>query len=189
MLRWMAPFLSFTAEEAWKVLRRRAESIFTQTYTELGTPDEALLAKWNRIREIRDVVNKEIEAVRADGKVGSSLQANVAAARQPPDDHALLASLGDDLKFVFITSAVELVAGDDAADAAVHGQRRHQVRALLALARRRRPRPGAPDDLRPLHQQPVRRRRSPEASPDGPQFDAFMRAARQRHAGPGSAWR
>jgi isoleucyl-tRNA synthetase len=110
MLRWMAPFLSFTAEEAWKFVGN-GESIFTQVFSDLGTPDEALLAKWSRIREIRDNVNKEIETVRAAGQVGSSLQANVTLVA-PAEDHALLASLGDDLKFVFITSAVELAAGD-----------------------------------------------------------------------------
>jgi isoleucyl-tRNA synthetase len=67
-------------------------------------PDEALLAKWGRIREIRDIVNKEIEAVRAAGQVGSSLQATLSLGL-PPQDLALLASLGEDLKFVFITSA------------------------------------------------------------------------------------
>ncbi|MGJ7580873.1 isoleucine--tRNA ligase [Variovorax sp. RHLX14] len=113
MLRWMAPFLSFTAEEAWKFVSTAApgESIFTQTYSDLGTPDEALLAKWTRIREIRDVVNKDIESVRTGGTVGSSLQANVVLTAEP-QDHALLASLGDDLKFVFITSSVDLLAGD-----------------------------------------------------------------------------
>ncbi|NML87362.1 isoleucine--tRNA ligase [Polaromonas sp.] len=109
MLRWMAPFLSFTAEEAWKIFGN-SDSIFIETYTEIPAPDEALLAKWSRIREIRDAVNKDIEALRADGKVGSSLQANVTL-EVSPADHALLASLGDDLKFVFITSAIDLVAG------------------------------------------------------------------------------
>ncbi|MDI1270013.1 MAG: isoleucine--tRNA ligase [Polaromonas sp.] len=109
MLRWMAPFLSFTAEEAWKVFGS-SESIFMETYADLAAPDEALLAKWTRIRELRDAVNKDIEALRADGKVGSSLQAKVTL-EVAPDDHALLASLGDDLKFVFITSAIDLIAG------------------------------------------------------------------------------
>jgi isoleucyl-tRNA synthetase len=108
MLRWMAPFLSFTAEEAWKIFGA-SDSIFIETYVDLGTPDEALLAKWSRIRVVRDGVNKDIEALRADGKVGSSLQANVAL-QVNPDNHALLASLGDDLKFVFITSAINLIA-------------------------------------------------------------------------------
>jgi isoleucyl-tRNA synthetase len=110
MLRWMAPFLSFTAEEAWKVFGA-SESIFMETYADLGAPDAALLAKWSRIREIRDAVNKDIEALRAEGQVGSSLQANVAL-QVNAADHALLASLGDDLKFVFITSALELSEGD-----------------------------------------------------------------------------
>ncbi len=109
MLRWMAPFLSFTAEEAWTVFGH-SESIFLETYAELAGPDEALLAKWTRIREIRDAVNKDIEALRADGKVGSSLQAEVSL-EVAADDHALLASLGHDLKFVFITSAIDLIAG------------------------------------------------------------------------------
>ncbi len=108
MLRWMAPFLSFTAEEAWKDFGH-SESIFLETYAQLAPVDDALIAKYSRIRELRDAVNKDIEALRAQGQVGSSLQANVVLA-VPPQDHALLATLGDDLKFVFITSAIELEA-------------------------------------------------------------------------------
>lgn len=108
MLRWMAPFLSFTAEEAWKVFGS-SESIFMETYAEFPAPDAALLAKWSRIRELRDAVNKDIETLRADGKVGSSLQANVVL-EVPAEDRALLAGLGEDLKFVFITSAIEVAA-------------------------------------------------------------------------------
>ena len=110
MLRWMAPFLSFTAEEAWELVGD-GHSIFAQTYSRFDAPDEALLAKWSRIRAIRDGVNKEIELVRTEGKVGSSLQANVTLTTTP-EDHALLASLGEDLKFVFITSAIDLAADD-----------------------------------------------------------------------------
>ena len=108
MLRWMAPFLSFTAEEAWAVFGA-SESIFMETYTEFGEPDAALLAKWSRIRELRDIVNKDIEVLRADGKVGSSLQAEVTLGVNE-GDHALLSSLGEDLKFVFITSLLKLQA-------------------------------------------------------------------------------
>ncbi len=110
MLRLMAPFLSFTAEEAWQNFGG-SESIFMETFSDLGTPNEALLAKWTRIREIRDHVNKDIETLRADGKVGASLQACVTL-QAAPEDHALLASLGNDLKFVFITSQLILEAGD-----------------------------------------------------------------------------
>ena len=110
MLRWMAPFLSFTAEEAWKVFGS-SESIFLETYQTLPSGDEGLAAKWERLRAIRDLVNKEIEGVRAAGQVGASLQACVELTA-PPEDHALLASLGEDLKFVFITSTIKLIAGD-----------------------------------------------------------------------------
>ncbi|GMV48446.1 MAG: isoleucine--tRNA ligase [Pseudomonadota bacterium] len=114
MLRWMAPFLSFTAEEAWAVFAGRGESIFSQTFwrfAEDAGDTGALLAKWARLRELRDAANKEIEAVRAAGALGSSLQAELAITA-PAADHALLASLGEDLKFVFITSAVTLAEGD-----------------------------------------------------------------------------
>jgi isoleucyl-tRNA synthetase len=114
MLRWMAPFLSFTAEEAWKLFGT-SESIFFETYAEIGGPDAALLDKWTRIRAARELVNKEIESLREAGKVGSSLQANVELTL-PMATHgdlwAALASLENDLKFVFITSAMKLVAGD-----------------------------------------------------------------------------
>jgi isoleucyl-tRNA synthetase len=114
MLRWMAPFLSFTAEEAWAVLAADGktpaathESIFMDTYSQLAEPEEALLAKWTRIREIRDAVNKDIEVLRAEGKIGSSLQAELTIA-VPPADREILLSLGEDLKFVFITSSAEV---------------------------------------------------------------------------------
>jgi isoleucyl-tRNA synthetase len=110
LLRWMAPFLSFTAEEAWKLVGS-SESIFLEKYWDFAAPDAALLAKWQRIRALREAVNKEIEALRAQGQIGSSLQAEVTLT-VPADDYALLQSLGDDLKFVLITSIVRVVRGD-----------------------------------------------------------------------------
>ena len=109
MLRWMAPFLSFTAEEAWKVFApKKSASIFVETYSDVSAwADDALLAKWGRVREIRDLANKQIEALRTAGLVGSSLQANLVIGTNGPD-HALLATLGDDLKFVTITSLAQL---------------------------------------------------------------------------------
>jgi len=109
LLRWMAPFLSFTAEEAWKLVGH-TESIYTETYLPLPSPNQALLAKWGRLRELRTVVNKAIEDVRSSGSLGSSLQANLRLTLDA-EDLALLRSLGDELKFVFIVSAVELQPG------------------------------------------------------------------------------
>src|SRR5687767_2269347 len=113
MLRWMAPFLSFTAEEAWKVFAPgRSASIFIETFSDTGAwADEALLAKWNRLRAIRDTVNKEIEDWRSRGEVGSSLQAEIAI-RAEAADLALLRSLGEDLKFVTITSKAQAEPAD-----------------------------------------------------------------------------
>jgi isoleucyl-tRNA synthetase len=113
MLRWMAPFLSFTAEEAWKVFAPgTSPSIFVETYSDTSAwRDDTLLAKWARIRTVRDAANKEIEALRAAGQVGSSLQAELAIGADIAD-HAILASLGDDLKFVTITSKATLEPAD-----------------------------------------------------------------------------
>ncbi|MCK9516605.1 MAG: isoleucine--tRNA ligase [Ottowia sp.] len=110
MLRWMAPFLSFTAEEAWQVFSGSEKSIFFEEYWPLPEPDTGLLSRWARIRQIREQVNKEIEHLREQGQLGSSLQADVTLA-VAPEDHALLSSLGADLKFVFITSALALEEG------------------------------------------------------------------------------
>ncbi|MBW8467438.1 MAG: isoleucine--tRNA ligase [Thiobacillus sp.] len=112
MLRWMAPFLSFTAEEAWGHFAggKSQGSIFFETFSPLPSANEALLAKWNRIRAIRDVANKAIEDLRTAGQVGASLQATLVITAGA-DDAALLRSLGDDLKFVTITSAATVVDG------------------------------------------------------------------------------
>ena len=108
LLRWMAPFLSFTAEEAWRLVGA-SDSIFLEEYWRFDAPDTPLLAKWARIRAIREQVNKDIEVQREQGAIGSSLQAKVTLGAAP-EDHALLASLGADLKFAFIVSAIHLEA-------------------------------------------------------------------------------
>ena len=108
LLRLMSPFLSFTAEEAWAVLGH-TESIFTEKFQPMDT-SESLIHKWNRIRDIRDSVNKEIETLRAKGEVGASLQAEVDLTLNA-EDHTLLSSLKEDLKFVMITSSIQLHVG------------------------------------------------------------------------------
>ncbi|MCE9659266.1 MAG: isoleucine--tRNA ligase [Burkholderiales bacterium] len=117
MLRWMAPFLSFTAEEAWKVFGPKGSvSIFTETYLDVRAwEDGALLARWKRIAEVRAESNRQIELLRAEGRIGSSLQADVTVSAGPKR-LAELAVLGDDLRFVLITSAARLVSAGDTAD-------------------------------------------------------------------------
>ena len=114
LLKLAAPVLSFTAEEAWRILYPDDASIFCHTWID-ALPEfadaPALAAKWTRILAVRAAVLKDIERLRIEGKVGSSLQAEVAI-RAPADDYAVLASLGDDLRFVMITSAATVAPGD-----------------------------------------------------------------------------
>ncbi len=110
LVRLMAPILSFTAEELWHVLTRDADdSVFFQTLYALPQPVGALalLAKWDRLRALRAPVMKRIEDLRAAGKVGSSLQAE-ADLHVNGADHELLASLGEDLRFVLLTSVARV---------------------------------------------------------------------------------
>jgi isoleucyl-tRNA synthetase len=110
MLRWMAPFLSFTAEEAWTTFGK-SESIFLEMFTDLGTSNAALMDKWHAVQQVRETANKEIENKRTEGLVGASLQAELVIHCDGAAYDALT-SLGDDLKFVFITSKVALVKGE-----------------------------------------------------------------------------
>jgi isoleucyl-tRNA synthetase len=110
----MAPILSFTAEEIW-ALECKSDSVFLSVWHEPPRPadEEGLLADWGRLRELRVLAQKRIEEVRTEGKVGSSLQAGVKFLADGTD-FELLAGLGDDLRFVLITSAatVEKAAGE-----------------------------------------------------------------------------
>ncbi|MDQ6685850.1 MAG: class I tRNA ligase family protein, partial [Pseudomonadota bacterium] len=119
MLRWMAPFLSFTAEEAWPIASGSAAtaSIFTTTFSDVRPwADAELLRKWERIAAVRGEANRQIEALRSEGRLGASLQAEVtvrAGARMAAE----LKSLGDDLRFVLITSAATVEVLERATDA------------------------------------------------------------------------
>jgi isoleucyl-tRNA synthetase len=114
LLKWLSPFLSFTAEEAWKDFPhgsggKPAESIFMEEFGQFPqiTHADELLAKWNRIREIRSEVTKAIEIEREAGHVGSSLQAELTI-KVDDIDFAILHSLEDDLRFVTITSSANI---------------------------------------------------------------------------------
>jgi isoleucyl-tRNA synthetase len=111
LARWMAPILSFTGEEVWTQLAGEDSSVFLHTWHDLPTQsDEAdLLDRWTRIRTVRADVQKELETVRVAGGIGSSLQAEVTL-HASPATQALLAPLGDDLRFVLITSQAHLVS-------------------------------------------------------------------------------
>ncbi len=112
LIRWLAPILSFTGEEAWSDLNRTPDdSVFLHQWHALPAQDDALIARWARIRDVRSSVLKELETARVAGTIGSSLQAAVTL-HATPDTHELLRTLGDDLRFVLIVSSATLVAGD-----------------------------------------------------------------------------
>ena len=123
LTRLIAPVLSFTAEEIWTVMNGANEdSVFLHRYHHLPEVANAsgLAARWSAIRVVRSAVLKEIEDKRATGQVGSSLQAEVVVHVQPDAAAAsLLKSLGDDLRFVMITSAARVQESATAAELAV----------------------------------------------------------------------
>jgi len=116
LLKLMAPILSFTAEEAWRVLYPDDATIFAHVWkTEHGLgaiPDlDALTQKWSYIVEVRNAVLKRLEEARERGEIGSSLAAEVTIAA-PANVYEALVSLGDDLRFVMITSSAKVLRGD-----------------------------------------------------------------------------
>jgi isoleucyl-tRNA synthetase len=117
LTRLMAPVLTFTGEEVWAVLTKRGDdSVFLSTWYRHDSPRDAaaLRAKWRAVRETKSEVQKRLEALRAAGEIGSSLQAEV-------EIHAsgarfnVLRELEDDLRFVLITSRATLFEAPDAA--------------------------------------------------------------------------
>ncbi|HEU0230212.1 MAG TPA: isoleucine--tRNA ligase [Burkholderiaceae bacterium] len=111
LLKLMAPILSFTAEEAWSDMHasQETQTIFTELFHAIpAQPDAGLLTdKWTRLRAIRADAMRKIEEVRGTGAIGSSLDAEVDI-HADGDDHKLLDSLGDDLRFVLIVSRASL---------------------------------------------------------------------------------
>ncbi len=107
----MAPILSFTAEEVWLLLSGDAEkSVMLETWQPLPaqTDESELVAKWALIRNVRGEVTKALEDLRIEGKIGAPLQADVLL-HVDGEKFDALASLGDDLKYVFIVSSARVI--------------------------------------------------------------------------------
>ncbi len=121
LLELMAPMLSFTAEEAWRIVHPEDPTIFIRLWGDAlpAVADaSALLAKWSRVLAVRAAVLKELETLRQDGRIGSSLQAEVTISA-PDGDYEAMASLDDDLRFVMITSAARLERAEKEGDLAI----------------------------------------------------------------------
>ncbi|MDD5179764.1 MAG: isoleucine--tRNA ligase [Gallionellaceae bacterium] len=110
LVRLMAPILSFTGEEVWETLTGKQDrSVFEDAWYELpeSSEGENFGNDWSNVRKARELANKHIEEKRAQGLLGSSLQAelDIYAAGATYES---LSRLGEDLKFVFITSRATL---------------------------------------------------------------------------------
>ncbi|MCG8392422.1 MAG: isoleucine--tRNA ligase [Pseudomonadales bacterium] len=111
LVRWMAPILSFTAEEIYENLPgERLDSVFlAEWYTGLFALDDADMGRdfWAQVQEVKQAVNKAIEGARRDKLIKGGLSAEVVL-YVDADREALLNKLGDELRFVTITSAATL---------------------------------------------------------------------------------
>ncbi len=115
LVRWMAPILTFTAEEVWLSMRERGnerpESVYlTEFYDQLVPLDEETRFNaefWNHLLEVRGEVAKAIEELRREGKVGSSLETKVTIYASDKL-HEEVGALEDELRFVLLTSYAEV---------------------------------------------------------------------------------
>jgi len=127
MCRWIAPILSFTADELWKSIPgEHSESVLLENwYAELkalGSSEAMNMGFWQTILEVRSAVSKELEALRSDKTIGSSLDADVTLFVDA-ELKSILESLGEELRFVLITSAANVAdigsADDSCIDATI----------------------------------------------------------------------
>src|SRR6266481_4488079 len=118
ILKWLAPVLSFTSEEAWRMYKPDAEPSVHLTLFAEGLEtfrDEKLAAKWETIRNVRRVVTGALEIERAHKRIGASLEAAPVIYISDPELFAAVVDV--DFAEVAITSAYTLVAGEGPPDA------------------------------------------------------------------------
>lgn len=116
MVRWLAPILSFTAEEIWHNMpgEREASVFLSSFYEHLFAFDEDTpysASFWQRLIALRDEVNVKLEKARNDKVIGAALDACVKI-RLRKQDYDLFKDVADELHFIFLTSQCELECGD-----------------------------------------------------------------------------
>lgn len=115
MVRWLAPILSFTAEEIWQHMPgEREESVFLTTfYKNLRPLKGSALSEteWQQLITLRNAVNAKLEEARKAGTIKGSLDAKVSLTL-PADLYALAEKIGDELRFGLIVSAVTISQGE-----------------------------------------------------------------------------
>lgn len=122
LVRWIAPVLSFTADEIWEHMPgARAASVHLETYyTALPELDaHSVLSRddWRRVLDVRVATNRALEDARNAKRVGASLEAELTLYADA-DTAGILAKLKDELRFVTITSSASVALIEDAPDSA-----------------------------------------------------------------------
>jgi isoleucyl-tRNA synthetase len=113
LVRLIAPVLTFTADEIRQSMQQERHILFEKWYA-FPTFSGVDQSRWSLIAGIRQVVSKQLEKLRVEGKIGSSLDAAVSV-YLPAEQLQLLADMGDEMRFVLITSDARLLAWDDSA--------------------------------------------------------------------------
>ena len=118
LVRWMAPIMSFTADEIWGFMPgKRAQYVFTEEWYDglfgLAEGESMNDAFWAELLKVRGEVNKVLEQARADKRLGGSLEAAVTLYADS-ELAARLNSLQDELRFVLLTSAASVAPLADA---------------------------------------------------------------------------
>jgi isoleucyl-tRNA synthetase len=110
LTRWLAPILSFTAEEIWEAIPGfSGQSLFLEEwYQAWPVMPDVDMHVWDKIYLIRDEVNKALESQRQAGHIGSALEARVTLFASD-DVHAMLSRLGHELRFILITSSAQVL--------------------------------------------------------------------------------
>jgi isoleucyl-tRNA synthetase len=108
-MRLIAPILSFTADEIWQTLNLGEASVFEEIWYDIPEVNEQveLLTRWQNLRLIRTDVMKKLEELRTQGKIGSSLQAELVIS-VGESTYKQLQDISEDLKFIFLTSSATL---------------------------------------------------------------------------------
>lgn len=117
LVLWLAPMLPFTTEEAWLSRKPDAVSVHLEQFPEISAEwkNDALAAKWEKIRTVRTVVTGALEIERREKRIGSSLEA--APVVYVTDAELMAALEGEDFAEICITSAITLVSGEGPAEA------------------------------------------------------------------------
>ena len=117
MLRWLAPILSFTAEEAWQYMPgKRKDSVFLAEWHAIPHT-QVDMALWDMLLRVRDAIRKQLEKLRIAGSIGSPLDAEVDLYCDAPLAGSLR-EFADELRFLFITSYARVhTANQRSADA------------------------------------------------------------------------